>query len=170
MKLLLHMCCGPCSTYPYKILKDKGYDIEGLFYNPNIHPIEEHNKRSENVKIFAEKNAMKVHYDNDFMQDVWEKMTDKEKRCNYCYSIRMQKAAKFASENGFDGFTTTLLVSPYQNTDLIKKLGELFADKYNVTFVYEDFRPGFREGQQMARDLGLYRQKYCGCILSLHEI
>jgi predicted adenine nucleotide alpha hydrolase (AANH) superfamily ATPase len=90
-----------------------------------------------------------------------------EARCHKCYTLRLEKAAKYAVENGFDAFTTSLLVSPYQKHDLIKELGDHYASEYGVEFIYRDFRPGFRQGQQMAKDMGLYRQKYCGCILSL---
>lgn len=171
MKLLLHMCCGPCSTYPVQeLLKEDFEKIEGFFYNPNIHPIEEHNKRKENVEKFSSITGISVTYDDEFRQDEWEEMKDiGEKRCNRCYSLRMEKAAEFAAANGYDAFTTTLLVSPYQKHDLIKELGEVYGKKYGVEFAYRDFRPGFRQGQQMARDMGLYRQKYCGCILSLNN-
>jgi predicted adenine nucleotide alpha hydrolase (AANH) superfamily ATPase len=86
-----------------------------------------------------------------------------------CYSLRLDKVAKYAKDNGFDAFTTSLLVSPYQKHDLIKELGEKFALKYNIKFYYQDFRPFFREGQAMAKEMGLYRQKYCGCIVSYNE-
>ena len=146
MKLLLHMCCAPCSIYPASVLKEEGMEFEGVFYNPNIHPIEE------------------------FDQGRWENFKENgEKRCNMCYSTRLEKAAQFAAQNGFHAFTTTLLVSPYQKHDLIKEIGERFAQKYGLRFYYKDFRPGFRKGQQMAKEMGLYRQKYCGCIVSLRE-
>ena len=168
MKLLLHMCCGPCAVYPVSVIKDKNIEFEGYFYNPNIHPIEEFERRMENVKILSQKEDIKVHYDNEFLQNVWEGYKDSdEKRCQMCYTLRLSNVAKFASENNFTAFSTTLLVSPYQNHELIKKLGQEFAKKYGVEFFYEDFRVGFREGQRKAKEMGLYRQKYCGCIKSL---
>ena len=168
MKVLLHMCCGPCSVYPLHVLKeDEGLEVEGLFYNPNIHPLDEYNKRRENVGIFAGIKDLKVSYIDDFMQEQWEKFEGEEiERCTMCYSIRMEKAAEFASANNYDAFTTTLLVSPYQKHELIKELAEKFAKKYGVDFLYRDFRPGFRQGQKEARELELYRQKFCGCIIS----
>lgn len=170
MKLLLHMCCGPCSTYPVQELLKEGFDINGYFYNPNIHPIEEHIRRKENVDKFSQITRIPITYDDEFRQGEWEQMKDiGEARCHKCYTLRLEKAAKYAAENGFDAFTTSLLVSPYQKHDLIKELGEYFAKQYRVEFVYRDFRPGFRQGQQMAKDMGLYRQKYCGCILSLNN-
>lgn len=167
MKLLLHMCCGPCSTYPVSILQEENIEFEGFFYNPNIHPYEEYLRRRENVEKFAGISGVPVTYIDEYKQDKWEELAGtSEERCEMCYSLRFEQAARFASENGFDAFTTTLLVSPYQNHELIKELGKKYAEKYNVGFYYRDFRPGFRQGQQNARDMGLYRQKYCGCIIS----
>jgi predicted adenine nucleotide alpha hydrolase (AANH) superfamily ATPase len=169
MKLLLHICCGPCSTYPVQELLKEGFEIQGLFYNPNIHPIEEHKRRKENVEKMSSITNIPVVYNDDFRQSEWENLEDKgAARCTGCYSLRMEEAARYASENGFEAFTTTLLVSPYQKHELIKELGEFYAEKYRVAFAYRDFRPGFRQGQQMAKEMGLYRQKYCGCILSVN--
>jgi hypothetical protein len=86
-----------------------------------------------------------------------------------CYGIRLERTAAFAKEMGFDAFTTTLLVSPYQKHELIKELGEEYARKYGVEFYYKDFRPGFRQGQQQAKEMELYRQKFCGCIISYRQ-
>lgn len=170
MKLLVHVCCGPCAAYPLRQLLDKGMELEAFFYNPNIHPIEEFKRRKENAQLLCDKYGVKLHTSDDFMQDKWETFTGlEEQRCKMCYSVRLDQVAKFAKEHGFDSFTTTLLVSPYQKHDLIKELGKFYGDKYGVEFYYEDFRPGFREGQNMAKELGLYRQKFCGCIVSLNE-
>jgi len=170
MKLLLHICCGPCAVYPSSVLQNENVEFEGLFYNPNIHPYDEFVRRMENVrKLFAEK-KIPVTYINAFKQDQWETFPGSEdRRCKMCYSMRMEKAARFAAENGFDAFTTTLLVSPYQKHELIKELGEKFARKYGVQFYYRDFRPGFRQGQQQAKEMDLYRQKFCGCIVSYNQ-
>ena len=92
-----------------------------------------------------------------------------DNRCGYCYLCRLEKTAKYAKENGFDAFTTTLLISPYQDHDMLVKTGEMLENKYGIKFLYRDFRPGFREGQNEARSLGLYMQKYCGCIFSEEE-
>lgn len=164
------MCCAPCSVYPVGVLAKKGIEFEGLFYNPNIHPIKEFKKRKENVEKLSKIKNINVHYIEEFKQETWENFKGEEKeRCNMCYSTRLEEAARYASENGFDAFTTTLLVSPYQKHDLIKELGEKLAQKYGVAFYYEDFRPGFRKGQQQAKDMELYRQKYCGCIISFKD-
>jgi epoxyqueuosine reductase len=168
MKLLLHMCCGPCSVYPVSVLQSENINFDGFFYNPNIHPKEEFQKRMENVAEFSRIKGVSVEYNDTFMQDTWEKYTGiNENRCRMCYSLRLDKTASFAAEKDYDTYTTTLLVSPYQSHELIKELGYEFARKYGVTFYYRDFRPGFRQGQQMAKEMGLYRQKYCGCIKSI---
>lgn len=168
MKVLMHICCAPCSVYPFDFLESEGYELEGLFYNPNIHPVEEYEKRRENVQIFSGIKNIKVNFIDDFKQKEWEDFSGPESdRCTMCCDIRMDNAARFAAENSFDAFTTSLLVSPYQKHDLIKEKGKKYAEKYGVQFLYRDFRPGFRQGQQQARELGLYRQKYCGCIKSI---
>lgn len=170
MKLLMHMCCAPCSTYPLKMLKEKSIEVEGLFYNPNIHPLEEYNHRKNTVEIFSSISNLKVNYIDSYMEDVWLNYNDQNiSRCTMCYSIRLNKTAEYAKENGYDAFTTSLLVSPYQKHELIKELGEKYSKIYDIPFYYEDFRIGYREGQNIARDLGLYRQKYCGCIISYNE-
>lgn len=167
MKLLLHICCGPCSTYPSRVLTEEGIEFEGLYFNPNIHPVEEFYRRKENVIKFAEIKNIKVDFIDDIRQDVWEQYeNDDVSRCRMCYAVRLEKAAEHAKSRGFDAFTTTLLVSPYQNHELIKEMGNNFAQKHGIAFYYRDFREGFRKGQQEAREIGLYRQKYCGCIVS----
>lgn len=168
MKLLLHICCGPCAVYPTGVLKDEGIDFEGLYYNPNIHPIEEFNRRKENLMKLAEIKGFKTTYKDDFRQSDWENFSRSEnERCEMCYSLRLSETAKYAKENEFDAFSTSLLVSPYQKHDLIRDLGYKYSKEYGIDFYYRDFRPGFREGQKQAKELGLYRQKYCGCIRSL---
>lgn len=167
MKLLIHMCCGPCSVYPVSILQNENICFEGLFYNPNIHPMDEFLRRKENVEKFSQQKGISVIYRNEFKQEIWEGFKGlEEQRCSFCYATRLETTARFAKENGFYAFSTTLLVSPYQKHEQIKDLGQAFAQKYGIEFYYRDFRPGFRQGQQQAKDMGLYRQKFCGCIIS----
>ena len=94
---------------------------------------------------------------------------DSDHRCGYCYACRMERTAQYAAENGFERFSTTLLVSPYQNRAMICAVGAEMGARYGVEFLYRDFRPGFRQGQAKARELGLYMQKYCGCVFSEEE-
>lgn len=172
MNLLLHICCGPCSLFVIDDLRKALPDVrlQGFFANPNIHPEEELTRRQESTRqACAIKNVPLVVLP-DFDQDAWANFAGSAKeRCEMCYQRRLETTARYAAEHGYTHFTTTLLVSPYQNQEAICRIGEAMAAQYGVSFYYRDFRPGFRLGQQEARDLGLYRQKYCGCIKSLEE-
>ena len=173
MSMLLHACCGPCAMYPVDMLLESGKELDLFWYNPNIHPEFEWNRRLENLHKCADHyNVNLIEGGDECMQEYWEEKTylaEYNSRCHMCYDIRLDSVARFAAENGYDSFSTTLLVSPYQQHDVIRSTGERKAEEYGVKFEYIDFRPGFRQGQQMARDIGLYRQKYCGCIFSLDE-
>lgn len=170
MKLLMHMCCAPCAVYPNKLLQDEGIAVAGLFYNPNIHPREEYDHRRQTVEQYADLTGMPVHYLDGFLQEQWERFSGEElARCTMCYTARMERVAEFARQNGYDAFTTSLLVSPYQKHDLIAELANKAGQRNGVQFYYRDFRGGFREGQQQAKEMGLYRQKFCGCIISYNE-
>ena len=174
MNLLLHMCCGPCSCYPVKKLREDGIEPTGYFFNPNIHPYKEWDMRLKTAKEFAEKVDMKIITDENYMlRDFLKKALMAESvengRCRMCYTWRLEQAAKFAAENGFDSFTSTLFYSIYQQHDLMKETAEFFAEKYGVSFYYEDFRTGWQEGTDISIDLGLDRQPYCGCIFSEEE-
>jgi len=170
MKVLMHMCCAPCAVYPVQAMKEKGIEIDGLFYNPNIHPFEEFQKREDNVEKLAEKEGFLVHYLPDFKEDLWLALESKDQnRCNMCYEMRLKRAFEFAKEHGYDAVTTSLLVSPYQQHDVIIDIALKYAKIYNMPFYYEDFRLGYKEGQKLAKEYGLYCQRYCGCILSLKE-
>jgi predicted adenine nucleotide alpha hydrolase (AANH) superfamily ATPase len=150
-----------------QILREEGHKIKRLYYNPNIHPYEEFEKRKANLQILSEREGFDVIYLDDFDQDRWENFQgDISERCTMCYTTRFYKVGEIARDHGFDAFTTTLLVSPYQNHELIVDICNKVSDKYGVHFYYKDFRPGFRQGQAGAREMGLYRQKYCGCIKS----
>ena len=137
MKVLVHMCCGPCSVYPIEVIREKGFDAEGFFYNPNIHPIDEYERRQENVKILAEKINLKVNLIDGFNQKLWENYKgDEESRCRMCYDVRMEQAAKYAKENTFDAFTTTLLVSPYQKHEVIIEICKKYSKKIKFWYKY----------------------------------
>lgn len=170
MKVLLHTCCGPCSVFPVMVLREKGHNIHCFFYNPNIHPREEFDKRRQSFEKFMGISNLPFTVSDEFMQQKWENYNDEEDaRCKMCYRMRLEQTVRFAKENGFDSFTTTLLVSPYQKHDLIKRICEELEQQYGVPFLYIDYRPGFREGQRGAREAGLYMQKYCGCIKSVRQ-
>lgn len=167
MKLLMHMCCGPCAVYPYDVLKDE-HEITGLFYNPNIHPYTEYKKRMDTALEFSERSGFKTIVIDEYKLDEFLRNAAfrENQRCMMCYADRLERAASVARKGGFDAFTTTLLVSPFQKHDLIKRIGEEAGQKYGVEFLYRDFRTGFKEGVEKSKAMGLYRQPYCGCIYS----
>lgn len=171
MRLLLHICCAPCSIVPVDYLKEKGYDLEGYFFNPNIHPYLEWRKRKETLMEYARQTGLPLVVDEEYrVEDFFRAVAHREDdRCRFCYSLRLQKAAAAAREGGFDGFTTTLLVSPYQKHELIREAGEAAAARHNVVFHYFDFRPGYKEGVRHSKEMGMYRQQYCGCLYSERE-
>jgi len=168
-KVLLHTCCAPCSTYVIKRLKEEGYeDITSYWYNINIHPYTEYKARLEALVEYTKLLNIPLIIEADYgiRQFTRAVIEDIDKRCGFCYRSRLEKTVKYAKEHGYDSFTTTLLVSPYQKHEVIKQIAEELAKEYEIEFIYIDFREGFREGQQIARDAGLYMQKYCGCIYS----
>lgn len=172
MKLLLHACCAPCSVYCIDSLRNEGIEPTIYWYNPNIHPYMEYKLRRDTLKDYTESINIKAIFEEDYGLDEFCKnvIGDLQNRCkNYCYKVRLEQTAKYAKENGYDAISTTLLISPYQNHELLKEIGEEIAKKYGLTFLYRDFREGFRVGQAKARELGLYMQKYCGCIFSEEE-
>lgn len=179
-KLLIHACCAPCLVAVYddtmNTMSDmKIDDFDVIWYNTNIHPKVEYNKRKETfvsyVKEMGKNPIILDEYDmNKFIYDSMslDKLGYKV-RCEYCYTSRLEKVFEYAKQNGYTHVTTTLLISPYQKHDLIISVCNKLAEKYNVKFLYKDYRPLFRKGQTKARELGLYMQKYCGCLFSIDE-
>lgn len=164
MKLLLHTCCAPCSVYCIDSLREEGIEPTVYWYNPNIHPYMEYKSRRDCLKEYAKSIDIEAIFEEDYGLDEFCKnvVGDLQNRCkNYCYRVRLEQVAKYASENGYDAFSTTLLVSIYQNHEAIIEIANEMAKKYGVKFLYRDFRIGFREGQAKARELNLYMQKYC---------
>ena len=172
MKLLLHVCCGPCMTSFDRFFKENGIEYTGFFYNPNIHPYKEFIKRMDALREYTDALGLEVAYDPQFMQAKWEHEFEgipAAQRCALCYRQRLGRTAWYAARNGFTHFTSTLLISPYQDHGLITSIGLKAAEEYGIGFYYKDFREFFREGQSIAREEGIYRQKYCGCIYSFKE-
>ena len=186
MKILMHMCCAPCSCYPTEKLREEGFEPTGFFFNPNIHPYQEWRKRLRAAREFSEKVNIKFFAENHYgLRDFLSKVSsvvegiDSEEtfknsdgwhnRCKICYTWRLSETAKFAAENNFKIFTSTLFYSIHQNHDLMKKIAEHFAKVYGVQFYYEDFRAGWQRGIDLSLELELYRQNYCGCIFSEEE-
>ncbi|MCX5669471.1 MAG: epoxyqueuosine reductase QueH [Candidatus Omnitrophica bacterium] len=169
MDILLHICCGPCLIYPFSRLKDQGFKISGFYYNPNIYPVSEYHRRVEGLKVLSEEFLLDVEYPEHKESDFFQAINTPEllsQRCANCWSLRLRKTARQAKKNGFKVFSTTLLVSPYQNHELLKQLGYQISQETGVDFYYEDFRSGFKQAQIEAKHKGIYRQKYCGCSYS----
>lgn len=172
MNILLHICCAPCAIYPVEEIRKGPNKLAGFFYNPNIHPYSEYIKRRDAVERYAIEKAFSVIVSDYDVEKYFQYMVyneEAEKRCPVCWWMRIERAAMFAKENGFDAFTTTLLGSPYQDHDVIKKICEDVAGKKEIDFYYRDFRTGFKDAHNKARAEGIYCQNYCGCIFSEKE-
>ena len=173
MKLLFHCCCAPCATACIESLTTEGIEPALFWYNPNIHPLVEYQSRSKAFLSFASTQNLKVNTIGEygleyFLQEIGTKLGPPQ-RCEICYRMRLEKIAAYALENSFDAFSTSLLISPYQKHDTIRRIGEELAAQYSIVFLYRDFRPLFRKGQTQARTMGLYMQKYCGCTFSIEK-
>ncbi|UCH82267.1 MAG: epoxyqueuosine reductase QueH [Nitrospiraceae bacterium] len=198
MNILLHICCSNCSLYPLKLLRSGNHNITGFWFNPNIHPLEEYRSRLASLKKLSDVWQVDIDYAEKYAPEEYFKALNVPKesalcqnnvnglmnsssrsgdfnippapdRCRACYQLRLEKTAEKAREDGYDAFTTTLLISPYQDSEQISNAGARCAETYNIMFHMEDFRPFFREAMDLAKEVGLYRQKYCGCIFSKEE-
>ena len=169
MKLLMHACCAPCSIYCVDTLRKENIEPTIFWYNPNIHPYTEYKARKDTLIRYSELENLKLIIDDEYGLDEFCKNTvnNLNGRCiNYCYPIRLRKTFEYAKENGYDAVSTTLLYSIYQKHDYIKKLCDDLSKEYKIGFLYRDFRVGFWQGHDKAKELELYMQKYCGCIFS----
>ncbi|MCX7965044.1 MAG: epoxyqueuosine reductase QueH [Syntrophorhabdaceae bacterium] len=171
MRVLLHICCAPCCIYTLKTLRKENVDVTGYFYNPNIHPFIEFSKRLTTLENYARISLLPLIVDDEYnLRDFLKGAIDYGKdRCLFCYSIRLEKTFKKAYEEKYNAVTTTLLYSKYQRHDDIKKMGLDFSEKFNISFIYMDFRLGWKEGIEESKRLNMYRQNYCGCIFSEYE-
>ena len=169
MKLLLHACCAPCSVYCVDVFRGEGIEPTLYWFNPNIHPYMEYRNRRSALENYCEIMALKCIFDDYYGVDEFCKnvVNGLNSRCiDYCYPVRLRRLFEYARSNGYDAVSSTLLYSVYQKHEFIKKYMEKLSIEFGIEFVYRDFRVGFREGQVKARELGLYMQKYCGCIFS----
>ena len=171
MKTLLHICCAPCANQCIDVLRSEGTELTGFWYNPNIHPFTEYRARRNCVREYAASVALPLLERDEyalrpFVRAVADNIAG---RCVKCYEFRLFAAAQAAKDGGFDSFTSSLFISPYQNHELMRAVAERAAEEVGVPFLYRDFRPYFRAGQERARELGLYIQKYCGCVFSEEE-
>lgn len=171
MRILLHICCGPCALYPLRSLRAAGHDVTGFFYNHNIHPYQEYSRRRDTVVQMAEQEALPLIMHDEYALEEFLANVAAEPgtRCSYCYTSRLRAVAESSAAEGFDAFTASLLYSRYQRHDEIKELGEKIGNEFGVKFYYQDFRSGWQEGILLSKESGLYRQQYCGCIYSEKE-
>lgn len=176
-RVLLHICCGICAIEPVRALREEGFAVTGLFYNPNIHPFMEFQKRLKAAKIAAERLKLEVSFDENYGLIPFLRFVVTNKaadfsprvRCEICYRMRLERTAEFAAKDKFPLFTTTLLSSPHQNQELLRKIGEEAGAKFGVKFLYRDMRALHEESKKKAKKMSLYSQQYCGCIFSEYE-
>lgn len=171
MKILLHICCGPCAVYPVPYLQKEGHQVLGFFYNPNVHPYQEFQKRLQAVKQYEDMAGLKVIYRESYdLEEFLRNVVFREQdRCLICYTIRLRATAEMAKSGNYEAFSTTLLYSKFQQHQVIRELGESIARDVQLAFHYEDFRQGWKDGIALSRQMDLYRQQYCGCIYSEKE-
>lgn len=174
-KLLLHSCCGPCSTQVINYLVDY-FDITVIYYNPNIEPKEEYIKRkNEQIRFIKEFNHGVKFLDCDYDNETFKKVTkglesfyEGGARCPSCFMLRLNFTVNKAYELGFNYFGTTLTVSPYKNSKQINVIGSILEKKYGIDYLYSDFKKedGYKKSIEYSKKYGLYRQDYCGCLYS----
>ncbi|MCF8104546.1 MAG: epoxyqueuosine reductase QueH [Desulfohalobiaceae bacterium] len=171
-KILLHICCGPCAIYPLQQLQGQGYEVLGFFYNPNIHPLQEYLKRREGVEQVAKRFGIRVIYPDEEYDPVlyMRRVAFRENsRCLLCYQLRLEKTLAIAKRGRFSFFSSALLYSKHQKHDEIASLARDLAGEGSVSFLYQDFRNGWRQGIELSRQWNIYRQDYCGCLYSEFE-
>lgn len=177
--LLLHSCCGPCSSYVIYYLKDY-FDITIIYYNPNIEPKEEYIKRkNEQIRLINNLNLPNLHFlDCDYENNVYrngiigyEKDLEGGNRCHICYKLRLKKTCEVAIKNNFEYFGTTLTVSPYKNAQILNQIGESLIKDNNIKWLYSDFKKkdGYKKSIELSKTYELYRQDYCGCLFSKRD-
>lgn len=176
-KLLLHSCCAPCSSQVITYLSPF-FDITILYYNPNISPVEEYEKRKqEQIRLIKELktpnklNFLDCDYDSDIYENAikgYEDCPERGARCSICFKLRLEKTAILAKYYKYDYFCSTLSVSPYKNANQINQIGEELEKKHNIKWLYSDFKKenGYKNSIELSKKFGLYRQDYCGCIYS----
>ena len=176
--LLLHVCCGPCSSYVLEYLSNY-FEITILFYNPNIYPKEEYIRRKEEMEEFVSKVYPNTKYiimdynEKEFYDAVrgYEHLGERSERCFKCYELRLKKTVEYAKENGYDYFTTSLSISPYKVSSKLNEIGSILEKEYGINYLYSDFKKknGYKRSIELSREYNMYRQEYCGCVYSKVE-
>lgn len=171
MSLLLHICCGPCATATVTHWRDQGRDVVGFFYNPNIHPLLEYRRRLSGSRDLAAQLGFELTEDLEYDPAAWFALVGSKGagRCEACIAQRLDRAAREASARGCEAFSTSLSISPWQDHEAIVAGGNAAAERHGVEFLYRDLRSLYRESRRLSREAGLYRQTYCGCVLSEWE-
>ncbi len=170
MKLLLHACCGPCLIEPLDALKAQAETVTIFYANPNIHPAAEYERRRDAMREYAAHenvDVVEAPYDPArWMVAVGPLAEAGTERCRACFRLRLEESARYAADNGFNAIATTLTVSPYQDGAVIAEEGERAAREVGIAYVHKDFRDRYPEATRRSREIGMYRQNYCGCVLS----
>ncbi len=173
-KILIQACCAPCSSEVINELKEY-FEITIFYYNPNIYPLEEYDKRFEQFeKLPFNFDIINGEYETDKYYDAikgYENDGEFSIRCYKCFEQRLIETARKASEEGYDYFTTTLSISPYKKSDWINEIGFRLAKEFNTKFLYSNFKKkeGYKKSIALSKEYNLYRQEYCGCVFSLNE-
>ena len=174
--LLLHICCAPCATYVIELLRGD-FDLTAFFYNPNIQPEAEYNRRRDEVRRLAALMGFKLicldQGQEEWLEKVrgWEDEPEGGYRCQICYKFRLEKSAQYAKEEGFCWYASTLSISPHKQAKVINKIGRGLGEKHEINFFQADFkkRDGFKKSCELSNKYELYRQDYCGCLFSLRS-
>ena len=171
MKILLHTCCGPCTIVPLRRLREEGAEVFGVYENPNIHPFGEWERRRDALETLARQAELRLLPHGGYNVALWMRGVAfrEPERCRICYDMRLRETARLARSGRFDAFSTTLLYSKFQKHEVIREIGESAGSEAGVGFLYRDWREGWSEGVEASKAMGLYRQPYCGCILSEEE-
>ena len=175
--LLLHSCCAPCSSYCLAVLSQY-FNVTVFYYNPNIYPPEEYEMRAKEQQRFINEYPMASEvrfvegpYDTERFYNMakgFEKVPEGGERCFKCYELRLRESAKYALDNGFDFFTTTLSISPLKNAQKLNEIGKQLEEEFGVKYLYSDFKKkeGYKKSTEISNEYGMYRQYYCGCVYS----
>ncbi len=168
---LIHCCCAHCTAYTIDYWRQQGYEPSALWYNPNIHPCTEYQQRLEAMHSLAKQMDFPLIIAEGYdMIDYFRQVTGHEaKRCRYCFRLRLKKTAETAIKCGFSSFTTSLLISPHQEHDLLPEIGNELAEEIGIQFLYVDLRKRYSDSRRITKPLSLYRQQYCGCVYSEWE-
>jgi len=165
------VCCAHCAAYTIEHWRGEGHEVGGFWYNPNIHPYQEHQSRLGAVRDLAVRTDLPLIEAEGYYMPEWFRHVSghEDERCRHCFTLRLETAARAAKEHGYDAFTSTLLISPHQDHDLLRKIGEEAAAATGVDFLYADLRKRYSDSRHITKPMDLYRQQYCGCLFSEWE-